>query len=469
MSRHMMRDRSAAVFGAIVRRRATLGRVFARKAIKSRCSALAVSSAGLVPTGRYFSEIKTLIRRSGPAVGASSRAEPQSPIVIRIDSSRTSAQLDAAESGTGTNLGIGSMREPIKPWAPGRSAHRRHRSVRIIRRAPATEQGEASTKASPDPLESALAKKPRTKRGRKPRVKKVKVIRINSYRPMDGIDPVTGRLTNFLNRERPSKQKSKSLGARQALNLGAAIRPRVRRIRRSARRGVVAGHRLAGPGKRWIQQAQSFRLRPRSLALPIRVLAKMRRVMRVAPETPVRHAPEPLVQPEATQKTPTIPQVKPSKPSREKPAASLVTRLKALDEQEDTRDVFSRSPTDLAPMRVEESLPPDETSPIDALASRFKDVGRLANPDPISGMVANEDATPPFLRRVVAQVRAVKTRIGSRLSSLRAVRYSDEGDTESDGSRDHGRAPHDADKAHIALSRWFELGPQVAKVRVPRS
>lgn len=469
MSRHLVRDKNAAVFGAIVRRRATLGRVFSRKAIKSKCSGLAVSSAGQVPTGRQFRKIKTLIRGSGIVAGASSRAEAQSPIVIRIDSSRTPAHEDVVDAGSVTPFGIRPICEPIKPWAPGRSAHRRHSGVRIIRRAPATAQDGVSTGSSPGSSNAAPPKKTRARRGRKPRVKKVKVIRINSFRPMDGIDPVSGKPTNFLNRERPTRQTSKPRGAAGLLNARAVIIPRFQTIKRSARRGIVAGHRLARPGKKWMEQAPSLRLPPRSLALPIRALAKMRRAARAVPAEPVRHMPQPMVQPEALEEVPVLPENKPAKPSHEKPAASLVTRLKALDAVEDTGDVFSQSPTDLAPLIIEESLPQDEASPIETLAGRLKGVGRATERDQSSRGDAEADATLPLLTRVVEQARAVESSVKSRLSSLWDTPTASEGRANSNGLGDHGRAPHDADKAHAALSRWFELGPQVAKARIPRS
>lgn len=468
MSRHLVRDRNAAVFGAIVRRRATLGRVFSRKTIKSKCSGLAVSSAGHVPTGRHFRKIKTLVRGSGIVAGASSRAEAQSPIIIRIDSSRTPADVVVADAGSLTPFGIKPVCEPIKPWAPGRSAHRRHSGVRIIRRAPEAQVG-ASTGSSSGSSNAVPPKKTRARRGRKPRVKKVKVIRINSFRPMDGIDPVTGKPTNFLKRERSTKQTSKPRGEGGLLNARAVIVSPFQHIKRSARRGIVAGHRLARPGRQWMEQAPSLRLPPRSLAIPIRALAKMRRAARAVPAEPVRHMPQPIVQPEALEVVPVLPEIKPAKPRHEKPAASLVTRLKALDAAEDTGDVFSQSPTDLAPLRIEESLPQDETSPIETLAGRLKGVGRATERDQLSGRDAEGEATPPLLARVVEQARAVESGVKSRLASLWDAPTASEGGTNSNGPRDHGRAPHDADKAHAALSRWFEPGPQVAKVRMPRS
>ncbi len=469
MSCHLMRDRNAAVFGAIVRRRATLGRVFFRKAIKSRCSGLAVSSAGQVPTGRHFRKIKTLVRGSGIVAGAASRAEAQSPIVIRIDSSRTSAHMGVADAGSVPSFGIRPIREPIKPWAPGRSVHRRHSGVRVIRHAPATSPREASNRSSTESSNAAPPKKTRARKGRKPRVKKVKVIRINSFRPMDGIDPVTGKPTNFLKRERPGKQTSKPRGTGGLLNARAVIIPRFQHIKRSARRGIVAGHRLARPGRRWMEQAPSLRLPPRSLAMPIRVLAKMRRAARTVPAEPVRQMPQPMVQPEALEEVPVLPEVKPTKLRQEKPAGSLLTRLQALDAVEDTGDVFSQSPSELVPLRIEDTLPQDETSPIETLAGRFKGVGRAAQREESSGEDAEGEATAPLLARVMEQARAVEANFKSRLSSLLDASTASEGGAKSKGPRDHGRAPHDADKAHAALSRWFELGPQVAKARIPRS
>lgn len=468
MSRHVVRDRNAAVFGAIVRRRATLGRIFSRKAIKSRCSGLAVSSAGQVPTGRHFRKIKTLVRGSGIVAGASSRAEAQSPIIIRIDSSQTQAQVDGADDRPVTHLGIRPICEPIKPWAPGRSAHRRHSGVRIIRRAPAS--SEASTGTLQGASKAGPPKKAQARRGRKPRVKKVKVIRINSFRPMDGIDPVTGKPTNFLKREHPTKQTSEPSGAGGLLNARAVIVLRFQHIKRSARRGIVAGHRLARPGKTWMEQTPSLRLPPRSLALPIRVLAKMRRAARAVPAEPVRHTPQPIVQPEAVEEMPVLPELTPAKPSQEKPAASLVTRLKALDAVEDRGDVFSQSPTDLAPLRIEEALPQDESSPMEALAGRFKGVGRATRRDQALGEAGKEEATAPLLKRVAEQAKAFESSVKGRLSSLwDGTSSTDGGGIKSEELDDHGRAPHDADKAHAALNRWFELGPQVAKARVPRS
>lgn len=321
------RGRRLGGVGVIVRRQAALGRLLTYKPKRQAPGGHAHFARGMRPIDRRFAgpgkadrdtEAKPARRtKSSPKAKTSSKISrkplkaqkpekrptpPVSETDLKPVQDRT--QLQEAYLSARTSQPRAAQADLVLPMS----------AVTIVRKeAEPAKEPKSRKPTRPD----ASRSKPAREHDRGHKSAGVQVIKINSYRPMVGVDPITGRSTTLL-------RDKKNAGAVQSVPSAGLSEPesgsKLDHLRRLARRRTVAGRRLVGDLGRRTRQIVARSDTGETLADAIAEPAALDERSKSAVHQPS--------QPVESSRPVTVPEPK--------PGASLVARLKALEKTGDS-------------------------------------------------------------------------------------------------------------------------------------